>query len=288
MVPVVWFDEVMDPGMQALLARGGWELLDPRPSAAEHPDTFELPSAADLAGLVPGSQIRAMFRLATIADLARDDRPPYDGQGHPVLVTHVERMWAVVTGVGADDVECVLDNQPYATHTSLTLFDRLRLPLTHLIATDRPRRDLAGHLAFVERMAAEDERPAAQDTPVDPDAPPRVRGDQRETCARVGVRPEPAWPFGGALLARDVTPDAALLHGARFPPRPERRDTGWVFFAGDGDFEAVAASVGFDVVMVQDAARAHPAIGPRTALPPGWGFTVGEDVDDVYPVEITD
>lgn len=283
-----WFDEVMDPGMQALLARGGWELIDPRPVAAEHPDTFELPSAEQLAALVPGSLVRAMYGLVTIADAARDARPPYDDRGHPVLVTQVERMWAVVTEVDGDAVECVLDNQPHATHTSLTLFDRLRLPLSHLIATDPPRPDLAEHLAFVARMAEQDERPAAQATPVDPQAPPRIRGDQRVVCERAGVRAEPAWPFGAALLARNVTPEVTILHGARFPPHPERRDTGWVFFADDADFEAVAANVGFDVVMIQDASRAHPAIGPRTALPPGWGFSVGEGVDDVYEVEISD
>ncbi|MEV5002374.1 immunity protein Imm33 domain-containing protein [Nocardioides sp. LML1-1-1.1] len=278
----------MDPGMQALLARGGWELDDPRPVAAAHPETFELPSAADLAALVPGSPVRALFRLATIADAARDARTPYDDQGHPVLVPHVERMWAVVTAVDDDAVECLLDNQPYATHTSLTLFDRLRIPLTHLIATGTPRPDLAEHLAFVARMAEQDERPAAQDTPVDPHAAPRVRGDQQGVCERAGVRAEPAWPFGAALLARDVTPEVAMLHGARFPPNPERRDTGWVFFAGDGDFEEVAATVGFDVVMLQQASQAHPAIWPRSVLPPGWGFSVGDGVDDLYPVEITD
>lgn len=274
--------------MQALLARGGWELLDPRPVAAENPDTFELPGAEALAGLVPGSVVRAMFRLATIADLARDDRPPYDAQGHPVLVTHVERMWAVVTSVEGDAVECLLDNQPYATHTSLTVFDRLRLPHSHLIAIDPPRPDLAEHLAFVARMAEQDERPAAQDTPVDPVAPPRIRGDQQAVCDRAGVRAEPPWPFGAALLARNVTPDVAVLHAARFPPTPERRDTGWVFFADSADFEEVASTVGFDVVMVQEASRAHPAIQPRLALPPGWGFSVADGLDDLYPVQIDD
>lgn len=132
--------------------------------AAEHPDTFELPSAADLDGIVPGSVVRAMFELVDIADVAR--------------------MWAVVTGRDGDAVTCLLDNQPYASHTSLELFDPLRLPVSHLIAVDPPRPELAEHLAFVRQMAAEDTRPAGSATPVAPTAPPRVRGDQQSRSPR--------------------------------------------------------------------------------------------------------
>lgn len=255
--------------------------------AAEHPDTFELPSAADLDGIVPGSVVRAMFELVDIADVARDGRAPYDDAGRPVLVTHVERMWAVVTGRDGDAVTCLLDNQPYASHTSLELFDPLRLPVSHLIAVDPPRPELAEHLAFVRQMAAEDTRPAGSATPVAPTAPPRVRGDQQAVCDRAGVRAEPPWPFGAALVARDVSPGAEVLHGARFAPVPERRDTGWVFFCGD-DFEDVAQTVGFDVVTVQEACRAHPAILPRLALPVGWGFTLADGVDDLYEIDVVD
>ncbi len=49
------------PPLAEVLARGGWALLDPRPTAAAHPDTFEMPTAAELAALRPGHQVRAMF-----------------------------------------------------------------------------------------------------------------------------------------------------------------------------------------------------------------------------------
>ncbi|HVK27978.1 MAG TPA: hypothetical protein VM575_06540 [Nocardioides sp.] len=275
----------MEADLGDLLARGGWELLDPRPIAAEHPDTFELPTSDELARLEPGSLVRAMFRLADIADFSRDGVAPYDESGRPVLVTHVERMWAVVTGRDGDRVTCLLDNQPYATHTSLELFDGLSLPLSHLIATGEVRPELSEHLAFVERMAAEDERPAGSATPVDPAGRPRIPGDQQGICDRAGVRAEPPSPFGLALVARNVTAGGGVLQGARFEPAPERRDTGWVFFCGD-DFETVTQTVGFDVVTVQEAARAHPDIRARLALPVGWAFSVGEGVDDLYEVEL--
>lgn len=277
----------MDADLGNLLARGGWELVDPRPVAEEHPDTFELPGADRLAGLRPGDQVRAMFRLATIADLARDGRPPYDAQGRPVLVTHVERMWLIVTGVADGLVDGVLENQPYATHTRLTVNDRVQVPLSHLIATDRPIEDYDGFLAFLERWEA-DAPTDGPTAPVDPLAGPRIQGSQQAACDRAGVRPEPAWPFGGALLARNVTPESAVLHGARFEPRSDRQDTGWVFFADSADFEEVANTVGFDVVRLQEVHRAHPAAWPYIALPAGWGFTLADGAEDVYQVEIED
>jgi hypothetical protein len=277
----------MDADLGDLLARGGWELVDPRPVAQEHPDTFELPTAAELAGLRAGSQVRAMFRMAAIADLARDGRAPYDDRGRPVLVPQVERMWLVVTGVADGAVDAVLQNQPYATHTRLTVNDRLRVPLTHLIATDAPIEDYDGFLAFLARWEADPEFPAEGPSgPVDPLAAPRIRGDQQQVCERAGVRPEPAWPFGAALLARNVTPESEVVHGARFEPRPDRQDTGWVFLADSADFEEVATTVGFDVVRLQDVHRAHPAAWPYIALPAGWGFTLAGGAEDVYEVEI--
>lgn len=279
----------METDLGDLLAHGGWELVDPRPVAAEHPDTFELPTADALAALAPGSQVRAMFRLATIADLARDGRAPYDAQGRPVLVAHVERMWLIVTAIADGVVEGVLENQPYATHTQLTVNDRLRVPMSHLIATDRPIEDYEGFLGFLARWEADpDFRVDGATAPVDPHAPPRIQGAQRSVCERAGVRAEPAWPFGCALLARNVTPDSAVLHGARFEPRPDRQDTGWVFFADSADFEEVATTVGFDVVRLQEVHRAHPAAWSYIALPSGWGFTLAEGTDDVYQVEIED
>ena len=36
------------PSLDAVLAHGGWLLIDPRPVAAAHPDTFEMPTPEEL------------------------------------------------------------------------------------------------------------------------------------------------------------------------------------------------------------------------------------------------
>ena len=99
-----------NPELTELLARGGWRINDPRPTAAAHPDTFELPTPEQLAALGPGSLVRARFDLVTMADVSRDRIPPYDEEGRPVLVVHGERMWLVVTGVADGVADCILEN----------------------------------------------------------------------------------------------------------------------------------------------------------------------------------
>lgn len=276
--------------LSALLAHGGWELVDPRPTAAQHPATFEMPTSAELAALVPGSMVRAMFQVVTIADVSRDGLAPYDGAGQPHLVTQVERMWAIVLRVDGDTVECALDNLPFGTHTRLLPNDRLRIPLSHLIATDAPVPDFDEFLAFLARWEADPENPQTDPaSPLDPLAAPRLRSDQQEVCNRFGARAEPPWPMGNGLLAKNVTPQSLLVYGARFPADEERRDTGWVVFAENDDFETVSKTVGFTVATLQDMYQAHPAIWPYVALPTGWGFTLAAGTEhDVYPVEIED
>lgn len=276
--------------LSELLDKGGWELMDPRPTAAAHPSTFEMPTPDELGALVPGSTVRAMFRVATIADVVRDDLAPYDGAGRPQLVSQVERMWAIVLQVDGDTVECALDNLPFGTHTRLLPNDRLRLPVSHLIATGAPVPDFEDFLAFLARWEADPDNPGIDPTsPVDPLAGPRIRSDQQEVCDRVGARAEPPWPFGSGLLAKNVTPQSLLVYGARFPADAERRDTGWVVFADNDDFEEVGRTVGFTVATLQDMYQAHPAIWRYIALPTGWGFTLAAGTEhDVYPVEIDD
>lgn len=276
--------------LPALLAHGGWELLDPRPTASQHPDTFAMPTEAELAALQPGSMVRAMFQVVTIADVVRDGLAPYDEAGRPQLVTQVERMWAIVLGVDDDLVECTLDNLPFGTHTRLLPNDRLQIPLSHLIATGAPIADFDDYLAFLARWEADPENPGTDPTsPMDALAPPRMRSDQQEVCERVGARAEPPWPLGSGLLAKNVTPDSLLVYGARFPADAERRDTGWVVFADNDDFDEVSKTVGFTVATLQEMYQAHPGIWPYISLPTGWGFTLAAGTEhDVYPVEISD
>lgn len=273
----------------ALLQRGGWELVDPRPIAAEHPDTFELPSPSDLAALAPGSLVRATFRTVSIADVSRDGLDPYDEDGHPVLVPITERMWAIVISVDGEELECALDNHPMATHTRLLPNDRVRIPLTHVIATGDPVPDLGEFLEFLERWEKDPQAATEPPTaPVDPLTPPRIRTDQQQVCDRAGVKAQPPYPFGYVLLGNDVTPESTLVHGARFEPDTERGDCGWIVYAGEADFETMAETVGCQVVTLQQALQAHPGIAPYVALPPGWGFTLDGGADDLYPITETD
>lgn len=275
--------------LSELLGRGGWEIVDPGTVVTIGQDELEGAEPAGLAGLAAGSTVRAMFRVATIADVVRDGIAPYDADDQPVLVTEVERLWAIVTGVGDDEVDCVLTSQPFGTHTSLAAYHRVRIPVSHLIETGAVEPDFDGFLTFLARWE-NDPTNAATDptTAVDPLARPRIRSDQQEVCDRAGARAEPPWPFGRGLLAKNVTPGSVLVYGARFVADAERQDTGWVVYAEHSDFEHVSATVGFTVATLEEIYQAHPAVWPFVALPTGWGFTLAGGADEVYPVEIAD
>jgi hypothetical protein len=273
-----------------LLTHGGWSLVDPRPTALAHPDTFEMPTPDELAVLRPGSLVKAMFRCVTIADEVTDGLAPYDAAGRPQLVSSVERMWLVVveaSGAAEGAIECVLDNLPFSTHCALVPGTGLTLPLSHVIATDpQPRDDTE---EFLLRLAEEFGADAARATdPVDPTALPRVHPDQQRRCAEAGVPPHPPAVFGSMLVASDLGPDDFPLFGGRFDPEPERSDVGWVVWARHADMEQAQEVAGFRVVTVQEAHRLAPAAWPWLALPPRWGFTADAGGGEAYPIEIGD
>jgi hypothetical protein len=273
-----------------LLAHGGWSLVDPRPTALAHPDTFEMPTPDELAVLRPGSLVKAMFRCVTIADEVTDGLAPYDAAGRPQLVSSVERMWLVVveaSGAAEGAIECVLDNLPFSTHCALVPGTGLTLPLSHVIATDpQPRDDTE---EFLLRLAEEFGADAARATdPVDPTALPRVHPDQQRRCAEAGVPPHPPAVFGSMLVASDLGPDDFPLFGGRFDPEPERSDVGWVVWARHADMEQAQEVAGFRVVTVQEVHRLAPAAWPWLALPPRWGFTADAGGGEAYPIEIED
>lgn len=275
--------------VEELLARGGWALEDPRPRAAANPDTFELPTAAEVADLGPGSVVRALFRTATIADPVRDHAAPYDDQGRPVLVPFSERMWASVIERDGDVLECAMDNMPFGTHTRLLPNDRVRIPVSHVIATAAPLPDLEKFLAFLERWESDPANPMTDPTtPMDPLAPPRLRSDQQAVVDRTGAPAHPSIPFARALMSKNVTPESVPLYGARFQPKPDRGDCGWVFFTGPPDLDEVSRTVGFYVLTLQQALERHPRIQPYLAVAPGWGFTLFPEGDDLYRIDATD
>ncbi|WP_404386160.1 hypothetical protein LL946_06975 [Knoellia locipacati] len=278
-----------EPSLDAVLDHGGWLLIDPRPVAAAHPDTFEMPTREELDGLGRGSGVKAMFTLADLSDPVRDGRPAYSSAGVPQLTLVTERMWLQVLGRDGDLLRCVLDNVPFSTHTRLVVNARIDIPVSHVIATDPDGSGgLDDYLAELERS---DLPPVAEHSltrPEDATRWPSVRPDQDEICRRAGVWPHPPWPFGQMLVAKDLSPDAAPVHGARFAAEPERGDCGWVVFAGYGSMDEAHEAVGFEVVTVQEACRRQPRLLAYLALPEAWGFTFGPDGDDVYLADITD
>lgn len=271
-----------------LLTHGGWALVDPRPTALAHPDTFEMPTPDELASLRPGSLVKAMFRCVTIADGTTDGLSPYDDAGRPRLVPFVERMWLTVVeapGTADGDVECVLDNMPFSTHCALVPGTGITVPADPLIATGAPADgDLQAYLAT---LAGEFGAEAARATdPVDPTSLPRVHPDQQQRCAEAGVPPHPPAMFGAMLVASDLGPDDFPLFGGRFDPEPERSDVGWVVWARHRDMEEAQQVAGFRVVTVQEAHRIAPAAWPWLALPPRWGFTADAHGGEAYPIDI--
>lgn len=270
--------------MLTLLARGGWELVDPRPTAAEHPDTFQVPTDDELSALGPGDVVRAMYRVATIADVARDGLSPWAPDGTPNLTSQVERMWGVVISADADDLAVELTNLPFGTHTSLVAGDKIEMPRSHVISIAEPVTD------FPEWEKTAAARPTLTETdPVAPTATPRMTQDQQAVVEQAGVeRPEPPSPFAVALVAKDLTADSELIHGARFDARHEGNDSGWMFFAGDVDMEEVAAGVGFAVMPLAELHSLCPRVWPYVALPTDWGFSMDLTEDEVYELTFSD
>lgn len=271
-----------------VLDHGGWLLIDPRPVAAEHPDTFELPSGDDLGALGPGSGIKAMLRCADLADPVRDGLAAYGPDGRPQLALVTERMWLLVLGRDGDRLDCVLDNAPYAAYTRLVPGARISVPLTHVIDTAEGvgPDDLAAYLAESESVGLPLLAPEEVARPEDPTRWPTVRDDQSQECRRAGVWPEPPWMFSSMIVSADLAPDRFPLKGARFDAQPDRHDNGWVVFAGRDTMDEVQDGPGFEVVTLQEAHRRHPGILRYLALPEGWGFTVTPAGDEVHPVEI--
>src|SRR4051812_2861298 len=116
-----------------LLRRGGWDLDDSQGRHRANPDTFLLPSAAELDAIAPGSLARLLFVVVDQADEGRDGIAPYDGEGRPALVTIAERMWAFVEEVDADGYTGWMESLPTASHTALEPGCRLRFTRADVI-----------------------------------------------------------------------------------------------------------------------------------------------------------
>ncbi|WP_241289972.1 DUF2314 domain-containing protein [Burkholderia stabilis] len=86
----------------ARMDTGGWELDDAEAIAAEHPDTFHLPSRAQRDAVEADALVKLIFRISTV-----------DEHGHTQV--NVERMWVCVIERAAGHWIGELDNQPRCT-----------------------------------------------------------------------------------------------------------------------------------------------------------------------------
>jgi hypothetical protein len=75
---------------------GRYEIDDPRPIAASAPYTYYLPSENEVLALVPGDQVKLLFRSIP-----------------PSPKFEVERMWVTITAIDSDGVRGELDNVPF-------------------------------------------------------------------------------------------------------------------------------------------------------------------------------
>ena len=266
------------PPLADVLAHGGWALLDPRPTAAAHPDTFEMPTAAELAAVRPGHQVRALFAVADLADEVRDGLAPYGPDGRPQLVVEVERMWSTVLSTAASDRRhgAVPAREPADVVPQPAAARRpvLDLPVSHLIATDtRWENDLDQLVG----LPGSDLTPEQLVEPVRPEQRPSIHPDQLQVCEANGLRPHRPWLFSRCLLARDLATADGPVVGGRFEPVPDRGDNGWVVWAGYPDLDTAQREAGFDVVVPPGGARpaargvALPRAPARMGLHPRAG-----------------
>ena len=95
----------------------GIALRDPHPVAQRSPYTFFMPHPDELAALKPKDGIKAIF-------CQTEGETQYDA----------ERMWVLIEAIEDGDVIGTLDNEP-ADMPLIREGDRVRIPLTHAIAT---------------------------------------------------------------------------------------------------------------------------------------------------------
>ena len=118
MSPLQWL------GRQRRRWLGRYEIDDPRPIAADAPYTYYLPSVNELLALVPGDQVKLLFRSIPAS-------PKFE----------VERMWVTITTVGDDLLQGELDNVPFDM-PQIGLGDAVRFQRSDVIditwSSDRP------------------------------------------------------------------------------------------------------------------------------------------------------
>ena len=113
--------------------------MDPRERAAEAPYTFFLPSAARLAAISPGDEVKLIFEFA----------PPSQ---------NIERMWVTVEEVQGEALRRQLANESYEEPSSIHLGDSVAFERDNVL--DIIWADPEGKPKPAERARVLDRRPA--------------------------------------------------------------------------------------------------------------------------------
>lgn len=94
-----------------------YELIDPRPIAAEAPYTFFRPSPTEIAAVGPGDLVKLIFEHT-----------------HQTEQWGTERMWVSVDRVEGEALSGELGNEPYEPTSPMKIGDRVRFARHHIVA----------------------------------------------------------------------------------------------------------------------------------------------------------
>ena len=101
------------------MTEAGYDILDPRPIAAEAPYTFFFPSPSEIAAVGKGDLVKLLF-----------DYP------HQTEKWAAERMWVIVESCEGNDLRGVLDNNPDEPTSPLKAGDELAFKRHDILAIE--------------------------------------------------------------------------------------------------------------------------------------------------------
>jgi hypothetical protein len=106
---------------------------------------------------------------------------------------------------------------------------------------------------------------------------PRLGYGQAEVCERYGVKPVPSDPWETLGVSKKLQSGVVPITGIRH--KPENGTCGWYIWGGEEYSEATDFFLSLHVVHLVEVC---PEVIPYLALPPGWGFVIAPEYEDVW------